>query len=117
MIVNPPVRRTLPGSVWRRRDVAPESARRGRPLADKTFRATLQRLFPDLWAHLTESGRAHLVADAKAAKQAGELQFSQTILDWHVTMAFVHEQGFLENVGRQRRADEPVFDLDEFLAS
>lgn len=90
----------------------------GRPLADKTLRLTLQKLFPRLWDHLTEQGRSHLVADWKAASQLGdELELTQTILDWHITMYFLHEKGFRENLGRVPGPDDTVDDLEEFLES
>jgi hypothetical protein len=108
----------MPGRVWRRRQVVQEPGRRGRPLADKTLRSTLQKLFPKLWDHLTEEGRSHLIADWKASSEVGdELELSRTILDWHVTMAFLHEEGFRQNTGREPGPKDPVFDLDEFLTS
>lgn len=96
----------------------PVARRGGRPLADKTLRTTLERLFPKLWDHLTEEGRTHFVADMKATSELGEeLQLSQTILDWHVTMELLHERGFREHYGRDPKKGEPVDDLDEFLDS
>lgn len=117
-MIAPPPRISSTGRVWRRREPSHPSGRAGRPLADKTLRSTLQKLFPRLWDHLTEQGRSHFLADWKATSQLGdELELSQTILDWHVTMHFLHEKGFKENFARVPGPDEHVYDLDEFLES
>ena len=117
-MIAPPQGISSTSRVWRRREPTRPTGRGGRPLADKTLRSTLQKLFPRLWDHLTENGRTAFIADWKATSQLGdELELSQTILDWHVTMHLLHEEGFRKNFARQPGRDDPVVDLDEFLDS
>jgi hypothetical protein len=53
----------------------------------------------------------------KTALASGdELGVSQVILDWNVTMHFLHEAPYRDNAGRAATEGDTPYDLDEFLS-
>ena len=51
-----------------------------------------------------------------ALASGNELAVTQVILDWQVTMHFLHEAPYRENAGREATEDDPSYELTEFLS-
>jgi hypothetical protein len=51
-----------------------------------------------------------------ALASGDELGVSQVILDWNVTMHFLHEAPYRENAGREATENDHTYDLEEFLS-